>query len=599
MARPLVLSNGELHVRFDRHGLVGDVYFPYVGLKSHASQTKHRIGVWVDGVMHWTDGIGWTHRSRYLHGALIGSTVVANETLGILLELEDLVSTESSVLIRNIHVVNIRDQQRSVRLFLHQAFDLRAQGADEHDTAQLLPGDDGVLHYNGRRAFVAGGMTDIGQAFDQYSIGRYGDGLDGTWRDADDGELSMSTAESGLTDSVLGFSLMLGGLSSRRVHYWLAAGTSTRAAISLAKTVRKSGVFKHQDKTATWWRRWLTPGFKVADRIPSAYQPAFIESVMRLQAATDRRGAITDGTAQQPYCSIRAGSYAAWPLVRMGYEDEVLRFLTFCRQALTDEGYVMSGYHPDGSVSATTQSYDEHGVAPIQSDQTALLLFVLSQVHTLARKPGVLKDFYAPLVVPMANFLTGFTDELGLPYPSFDRRDESRHVTAYTIALTYASLAAAAELAEEMKDASHAVKWRTAAEDMRQAAGTVMYTPEGQIAHAAGVQDVSIEGLFGAFMFGLVAMQDDTVSRTAERLERELKRDDGLFVVVGDPNQIDCIGSLWMAQYYMEIGKTEEAESIISAVIDLLRTRGTEYRSTWLHAELLSTLIDLIGRQSK
>jgi len=52
MSRSFVLSNGELCVALDHHGLVRDLYYPHVGLEDHVrGHYIHRIGVWVDGQM--------------------------------------------------------------------------------------------------------------------------------------------------------------------------------------------------------------------------------------------------------------------------------------------------------------------------------------------------------------------------------------------------------------------------------------------------------------------------------------------------------------------------------------------------------------------
>ena len=278
MSRSLIFSNDELHVGLNEHGLVSTLYFPYVGSESHTPNLVHRIGVWVDGRIFWLDDGGWTHKARYPYSALIGHTVMVNEDAGILLEFEDFVDAEKNNLIRNIHIVNLRPEQRSVRIFMHQAFVIGNNFAP--DTVQYLPKDKAILHYEGRRAFVVGGMTDVGQAMDQHSVGLFGNGRDGTWRDADDGELSGSNSSCGKVDSTMRFSLTIGGLSSRRVHYWLSAGNSIRSAITLHNELRKSGVNKRLEATTSWWRKWLAPSLKITERLGPKYRQPFTQSLM-------------------------------------------------------------------------------------------------------------------------------------------------------------------------------------------------------------------------------------------------------------------------------------------------------------------------------
>ena len=57
MARPIVLSNGSLHVGLNKFGMVHDFYYPYVGLENHAAgqDLRHRVGIWIDGRLSWLD----------------------------------------------------------------------------------------------------------------------------------------------------------------------------------------------------------------------------------------------------------------------------------------------------------------------------------------------------------------------------------------------------------------------------------------------------------------------------------------------------------------------------------------------------------------
>lgn len=110
MARPIVLSNGELHVGINNFGLVHDFYYPYVGLENHSAgpELRHRIGIWINGTISWLDDGSWDFTFRYPHKALIGHTLAKNHTLGILLEFDDVVDGTISSFMRNIHVVNLR-----------------------------------------------------------------------------------------------------------------------------------------------------------------------------------------------------------------------------------------------------------------------------------------------------------------------------------------------------------------------------------------------------------------------------------------------------------------------------------------------------------
>src|SRR6478672_4629783 len=137
MGRPILLSNGELHVGLNDYGLVHDFYFPYVGFENHSAGAglKHKVGVWIDGRLSWLDDGSWEIRMTTASGALIGHTSALHHELQVLLEFDDVVDSSISTFIRNIHIVNMSSSPREIRLFMHQAFAI-GDSRSNTDTAQ-------------------------------------------------------------------------------------------------------------------------------------------------------------------------------------------------------------------------------------------------------------------------------------------------------------------------------------------------------------------------------------------------------------------------------------------------------------------------------
>lgn len=646
MARPVVLSNGELHVGINRYGLVHDFYFPYVGLENHAAggSTRHHVGVWIDGEMSWLDHGDWEFRFRYPHRALIGHTVAVNERLGVLLEFDDVVDAHISAFMRNIHVVNLRAESREIRLFMHQAFVIGDSGSNT-DTAQYLPDNHAILHYRGRRSFIVSGQAD-NEPFDQYSVGLFGiEGHEGTWRDADDGELSFSAVEHGRVDSTLRFKLQIDGHSSRRVHYWIAAGTSTREALYIHKQVREDGLSKRLHNTAAWWHEWLAPALRVTERIDPEFQESFLRSAMVIKSQIDKRGAVMASTDTAmlnysrdayAYCWPRDGAYTLWPLIRLGYVDEPYRFFEFCRRGLHPGGFLMHKYRADGAIGSSWHPYvhpDGNTAPPIQEDETALVLFVFAQFYQIHPEPRVLNEFYHTMVTPMADFMASYVDNTtGLPKPSYNLWEETYLTTTYTTAVVYAALQAAAELAEAADDQTKAVLWRSRADDIADAAHKYLFNADKKSFYRGLIvqndeihydDTIDMSSVFGAFMYGLFPVESEELNVSVETLTHTFGLDNGQIGLPRYENdnyrrvssQVTGnwwpITTLWMAQYYLETGQTEKAKqtlvwvrdhsaetNIFSEQVDPLTGDPISVAPlSWSHAEYMATLLDTIAEK--
>jgi GH15 family glucan-1,4-alpha-glucosidase len=645
VARPIVLGNGELHVGLNKYGLVHDFYYPYVGFENHVAGAglRHKVGVWVDGQLSWLDDKDqWTFKFGYPHTSLIGHTLARSESLGIIIEFDDCVDSEVSLFMRNIHVVNLRETAREIRLFMYQPFVI-GDSRSNTDTAQYLPDSDAILHYRGRRAFVVSGSHND-QPFDQYSIGLFGiEGHEGSYMDANDGELSGNNVEHGRVDSILRFTLEVQAQSSERVHYWIAAGMSTREALYIHRQIKQDGLGKRLHATASWWHEWLTPVIKLAERVPKPHQELFLHSAMILKSQIDKRGAViasTDSTMLNysrdayGYSWPRDGAYAVWPLIRMGYFDEPYRFFEFSKRGLHPSGYLMHKYRADGALGSSWHPY-VHGnevAPPIQEDETALVVFVFAQFYALNQQSALIKDFYVSMIKPMTDFLSEYTEPVtGLPKPSYDLWEQVYLTTTYTTSLTYAALLAASDLAVIAGDDQSAVKWRSAAGDIKQAAQKHLFNEERQVFYKGLiVQDgqivrddvIDVSAIFGVFMYGLFDANGPEVRASMQTMkdrfnllddEPGLPRYEDDDYRRSDPSITGnwwYITTLWYAQYELEQGNETEALFILDwaskhayqtgMLGEQINPLNDEIVSpaplTWSHAEYLSTMLDMIGR---
>ncbi len=650
MARPIVLSNGELHVGLNGYGTVHDFYYPYVGFENHSAggNLRHRIGVWVDDSISWIDNPNnnqndWVFTFRYPHSALVGHIIAKNEKQGILLEFDDFVDSDVNVFFRNIHVVNLHNHSRDVRLFMHQAFAI-GDSRSNTDTAQYIPDSNAILHYRGRRAFVVSGEYK-GKPFDQYTVGLFGiEGREGTYRDADDGSLGMNNVEHGRVDSTIRFKMDIGANSSERVHYWIAAGTTTREALNIHNTIQEDSALTNLQKTADWWDKWLAPTYSVIDKIPTDYRESFLQSMMIIKSQIDIRGAIIASTDTSmlnysrdayAYSWPRDGAYTIWPLIRMGYKEEAYRFFQFTKHGMHPDGYMMHKYRADGALGSSWHSYvHEDGLVapPIQEDETALPVFMFNQYYQLHPDPSLLKEFYHSMIIPMANFMTEYVDELtGLPKPSYDLWEQTFLTSTYTTAVTYAALIAASDLATAAKDQDNAVKWRLAANDIQTAAHKHLYNDSRNVFYRGiNVRDgqivkdgiVDCSSVFGAYIFGLFDAKSPQMKASVETVEQlfginsgaiglpRYENDEYRRVSPGITGNLWFITSFWLAQYYIDSGKTDKALAILDWAKSHALSTGVMAEQidpatnqiispaplTWTHAEYVATLLDLIAK---
>jgi len=646
VARSIVLSNGELHVGLNKYGVVHDFYYPYVGFENHVAgpSLRHKVGVYIDGVLSWTDDDTWSFSHHYPSTSLVGHTIAKNEAIGIVLEFDDTVDSDMSVFIRNIHVVNTFEQARDIRLFMYQAFAI-GDSRSNTDTAQYLPDSDAILHYRGRRAFVISGTTADNKPFDQHSIGLFGiENHEGTFKDAEDGELGGNVVEHGRVDSILRFSLHIEGRSSARVHYWIAAGMSNREALYIHKQVQDQGIDARIHKTAAWWQEWLQPSIDFAQGLPKDHQDLFLESMMIIKSQIDKRGAVmasTDTTMLNysrdayAYSWPRDGANTIWPLVRLGYYQEAYRFFEFCQRGLHPGGYLMHKYRADGALGSSWHPYvHADGVVspPIQEDETALVLFVFVQFYQLSKDSSLIKEFYHSMIRPMADWMSEFVDPIsGLPKPSYDLWEQTFSTSTYTTAVTYAALIAASELAIVAGEEANAVKWRTAAEDIQAAAHKHLFNQERQVFYRGinvikgeiqydAVLDVS--STYSAFLFGLFDANSPEIQASIATIQTKFNTtpdspglprsedDDYRRTKQGIAGNYWYITTLWHAQYLIEKDNNEDALKILNWIKSHAMPTGMLSEQidpvdgafispaplTWSHAEYVSTLIDFVGK---
>lgn len=642
MGRPVMLGNGSLTVGLNEHGLVHDFYYPYVGLDNltTARSVHHKIGVWVDNKFSWVDDGNWDISVNFETDALISNIRMQSNELGVELLFNDFVDSEVNAFCRNITVTNQSDKTRDIRLFMHQVFQISRGG--RADTALFVPDESYILDYKGRCCLLIYGQTSTGQLYDQFAIGNYGiEGKEGTFMDAEDGELSGSAVEHGGVDSVIRFVCPLAPNATTDVQYWIIAADSQLAAERIHKQLIKETLPKRQETTSDYWKRWLSTGANRLHSLDKEYLDITKKSLMVIKAHIDKRGGIIAscdssiynyGRDYYSYVWPRDGAMVIWPLIRLGYVDEAKKFFEFCRDILTPDGYLMHKYQPDRAIGSTWHPllHGKRKELAIQEDETAIVIYMLGELYHHTNDEDYARNLYDTLIQPAGNFMASFIDDqTKLPHASYDLWEEKFMTHTYTAAIVYQALLVAADFAEKFEFPDDAVRWRDVADELLKGAD-VFVDPERQ-AYRKGYllkEDGSLEfdntldisSLYGVIMFGLHSTDTKPIRDTVKLIEDVLLdkspsggspryEHDRYFEVnqdyLGNPW---FVTTLWMAQYYSKIGQLDKTRHYLDWAMKLALPSGVLSEQVdpvsgaplsvtplvWSHAELVNTVIDLV-----
>jgi len=611
MPRDLILGNTRMLISFDADYRLRDLYYPHVGSANHAGGAVSRFGVYVGGQFRWVERAqGWSIAIGYEPDSLVGRVEARHDDLGLGLVASDVVDFHETLYVREIVVHNLRPEPREVRLFFHH--DLAISNTAVGDTALLDPIARGLVHFKGRRYFLANVLVGESAGAAQWATGQKGvNGREGTFRDAEDGTLSGNAIAQGTVDSVLGAVCQVPGGGTAKVTYWLAAGQCWEGAWDgvfelNAKVVdRQPSTFLQ--RTRDYWRLWVTKENPDFADLPDGLAQLYCRSLFVARMHVDAGGAViaaTDGDIVSfardtyAYCWPRDGAMVARALDAAGYESPSLQFFEFCADRLTARGYLLHKYTAEGSLGSSWHPWIDaspedavpdgweapraHGDAqpgyelqlPIQEDETALVIWALWRHFERWRNVEAVRGLYGRLVKKSARFLMTYRDRTtGLPGPSYDLWEERRGISSFTSGAVVGGLEAAASFARAFGESAIATDYAVAAQEIRRAMETHLFRPElGRFARRVNVRrsgEVVVDrtldsSLYGTFAFGAFPADDPRVVESIRAVESGLAcktdiggharyADDSYFQVSRDLERVPgnpwIVCSLWLAQH--------------------------------------------------
>jgi glucoamylase len=656
MPRDLPIGNGSLLVNFDNTGTLRDVYYPHVGQENHTDGRVNRFGVWVSDAngtnprFAWLNDDGWHRNLRYRLETLVTNVRAQHDGLGVRLHFEDVVDFNRNIYIKKVITENLGKTDIVVRFFFH--FDAHLWGNNVGDTGYYDPRSGGLVFYKGLRYFLLNARAGEQVGLRQWAVGEKEiHGKEGTWRDAEDGQLSNNPVAQGSIDGIGGSEVAVPAGKSRVMYWWLAAGESIGVVGNLDSRMRERDPETYLGRTQDYWNLWLRKEQRTFADLPEGARHCFNRSLLTIRTNIDSGGAIIAandadilqfGRDTYTYMWPRDGALVATALIRAGYPDIARKFFDFILKLIPRDGYLLHKYNPDGSMGSTWHPFvapDGTPQLPIQEDETALVVAALWEHFRHYREIEFVSPFYRPLVRAAGDFMARFREpHTGLPAPSYDLWEERHGIMAWTVGAVWSGLRAAANFADAFGQEHAAAGWRRAAQEIHDATVKHMFDPElGRYVRMVNVakdgtiaRDPTLDAsMMGLVVSGMFSVHDPRIAATMDAVQEALAvrtpvggfaryQNDYYHQVSQDIT--DCPGNpwfictLWMADYHIAAARTTDelaqAATYIKWVTDhtlesgILAEQVNPYTGaplsvsplTWSHAALVVTIQSYVAK---
>lgn len=643
MPRPLIYSNGSFLLGLDKNGAVRDLFYPHVGLYNHLNGHRIRMGLWANGHFSWTDEPPWRCEQSYKPGGLVGQTILTHNEHKIRLEIAEAVSHRENWFARRIRIQNRGDTSREFRLFF--THDLRIMESDVGDTALYHPEMGGIVHYKGPCYFLFAGEAE-GRGVYQYATGIKGfAGLEGTWRDAEDGELSNNPIAQGSVDSTFSLQLHANPGEEKEAWYWAVAAEDLERLYGSQEALRRFGISNVLEDTHSHWREWCDGCSRQAAALPPEIAEMARRSLLMVRTHIDNMGAIIAATDSDIMETNRANYCFMWPrdgalissvLDEAGQHHLPRAFFEFCNRILPKHPPVLrQKYTAQGWLGATWHPFVLQGKphTPFQEDETALMILAMWRHHEASPSEEALTHHYKHFIEPAADYICEFRDKnTGLPLPSYDLWEERLGIHAFTVSTVIAGLDAASKAARVARPVRASVYAECSA-SMRDAFLRHFLEKEsGTFVRRLSLEDGSLRpdlivdsSCLHIGLLGILNSDDPRVSATADLIERRLwlPRLGGLARYEGDyyfrrhehlPGNPWIICTLWLAQHHILAAKSAKdldrpmemlrwcfaralPTGVLPEQVDAVTGEPLSVAPlTWSHAEFVKTAFEYVKR---
>jgi glucoamylase len=601
MPRDLPIGNGTVSANFDEEYNLRDLYYPHVGMENQTKGHPIRFGIWADGVMKWIWD-GWQVDMKYLPDTLVTDVHCVHPKLQLELFCRDCVDFHIWVLLREVTVKDLSGKNREVRLFYSHDFHIKEN--DVGDTAYYDPKNSSVIHYKQNRYFLINLCSSGKCGVDHFATGIHNrHGLEGTWRDAEDGELSGNPIAQGSVDSCIGINMKVPAKGTAKCTCWIACQQDYEGVVRINKVVREKTPEALIKRTINYWKLWVNKEEWNFESLPGEIAGLFKRSLLILRTLADDGGAIIAATdydvvnfANDTYSYMwpRDGAMCAYGLIKAGYSDISRRFFQFCLDVISPQGYMLHKFNPDKTLASSWEPWLVNGKEslPIQEDETALIVWSLWHHFHRFREIEFIKPLYRRLIINSADFMVKFRDKnTHLPNPSYDLWEERLGVHLFTAGAVVGGLRAAANFARAFGETSEEQRYTQAADEICEAIVKYMWSEkENSFCRTAYPNvdgtyrlDMTADAsCYGIWAFGAMQPDNPKVGATMNRIREKLHVNTdigGIARYQGDnyqrvatsteqiPGNPWIICTLWLAQYDIALAKT--TDELLKAIDNL------------------------------
>lgn len=492
-----------------------ELCWPNVGYPNHLVDGAIRTGFWSDGQFSWLGEEGWTW-SRSEIGPQRAESWAAHEGMGLEVRFLDVLKEgETGVWVRQVEVVNLKEEAREVKYF--QAHDLHVGEDEIGDTALYDPETGAMVHY-GNGIFVAFGFCE-GVRADQYACGvsDFG-GMQGTWRDAEDGHLAGKAIEQGSVDSTMGATLELAGEGSCSFRLVTCFGGSLEEVRELFGRCSSGEI--GSGVQAGWGVEGfeeLEPGVRRLVDVSRAMVEAHCDHEGGVLAACDS-DIMETARANYNYVWFRDGALVGRVLWETGHKEQAQRFWDYFLRCVGNGEWAYQKYTVRGHLGASWLPLVWGGepVVPFQQDESALPVWLALSLGLEGGRETCER---------FLDHMVAYRDENGLPLPSWDLWEERRGVHFWTTATVVEALALGGQAGF-----ARSSRYAEAAEVMAEAVRKWFWDVEAGLARSLSPEAVASyhwdrttdASLLAGLLFSRFGDEDGWLTQTVERVERDL-----------------------------------------------------------------------------